>query len=589
MSKTKVLSLSIFLVLFLNADLIFRAAAHTSFYERQDDTEIFASNNNQKSIQEGVSDLRIGIVTNNLLANTGDTITFILTVNNTGPDNATGTSVTAIIPDGYRYVSHTEQETYNPATGIWNIGNLENNNFTFIEIRVEVFPQGNYSFIASVISEQTDPAPEDNTDRFRIQISDLTIDKTVSDALPDPGTNIIFTIEITNNGPDEATNVEVTDLLPSGYSFVAATPSGQYNPNSGLWTAGNLGVGASLILQIEVTVNPEGTYMNSAIVSADQHDPFLSDNEDSANVEPQFYVLAQLEKTVNDEFPIVNDTITFTIRVSNNGTTSAGESLITDPLTDGFVYVNSITSNGNKYDTQTGEWNVGSLAPGQTNELSIDAIVLFTGNHLNTATLTGDFLTEPLQAFAEVFPRFYPVANPDFITLDWRGSADVDVLANDEHPLLDPTTLQVIESPPSGAFAEITDNHSLLIDYENTPRFTGSEYLIYQISTTEGLSDTSQVFIQVNIEKPFVPNTFSPNNDHIHDFFVIPGLEQYPGNELTVFNRLGAEVFSMTNYDNSWNGKNSNTGADLPVGTYYYILKLNDDVPVEKGYIYLAR
>ncbi len=588
MKKTKVHSLPILLVLcFIN--LLTLPVWGYSFFHAPNAFTHLAKASAPASIAEGTSDLRIGIVTNNLVANTGDTITFILTVNNTGPDNATGTTGTAIIPDGYGYVSHTEEENYDPSNGIWSIGELESNSLTFIEIRVEVYPQGNYSFNASVSSEQTDPVPEDNTDRFRIQLSDLSINKSVSNELPDPGSNIIFTIDITNNGPDEATNVLVNDLLPDGYTFVSANPSAQYNPQTGRWVPGSLPAETTQSLQIEVTVNPEGNYLNSASIVADQHDPFLANNEDSAIVEPQFYVLAELEKTVNDEFPIVNDTITFTIQVSNNGTTSAQESLITDPLPDGFVYVSSSSSNDNDYDPQTGEWNVGELIPGETNELNINTIVLQSGNHINTATLTGDFLTEPLTSFAEVFPRYYPVANPDSVSLNWKGFAEIDVLGNDEHPLLDPSTLEITESPPSGALAEITDNNTLLISYENTPGFTGSEFLVYQISTTEGLSDTSQVLIQVNIEKPFVPNTFSPNNDNIHDYFVIPGLEDYPGNQLTIFNRLGAEVFNMTNYDNSWDGKDKNTGNDLPVGTYYYILELSNDLPAEKGYIYLAR
>ncbi|MFW5758270.1 MAG: gliding motility-associated C-terminal domain-containing protein [Bacteroidota bacterium] len=580
MRKTKVHSLSILLVLFFISLFPLPVWGYSFFYSPNDLTH---------SITEGSSDLRISIVTNNLIANTGDTITFILTVNNTGPDNATGTTVTAIIPDGYSYVSHTEEENYDPSNGIWSIGELENNSFSFIEIKVEVNPQGNYSFNASVTSEQTDPVPEDNTDSFRIQLSDLRINKSVSDELPDPGSNIFFTIEISNNGPDEATNVVVEDLLSDGYTFISASPSAQYNPQTGHWIPGNLPAETTKSLQIEVTVKPEGNYLNSASVVADQHDPFPADNEDSVLVEPQFFILAEMEKKVNDEFPLANDTITFTIQVSNTGTTSSEESLLTDRLPDGFVYVSSSTSNDNDYDPQTGEWNVGELIPDEANELIINAIALKTGDHKNTAILTGDFLTEPLISSVEVFPKFHPVANPDSVSVNWKGSAEIDVLANDEHPQLDPSTLEIIETLPSGASSVVTDNNTIFISYENTPAFTGSEFLIYQISTTEGLSDTSKVLIDVNIEKPRVPNTFSPNDDNINDYLVIPGLEQYPGNQLTIFNRLGAEVFNMIDYDNSWDGKNKDTGSELPVGTYYYILKLNNNLPAEKGYIYLTR
>lgn len=73
---------------------------------------------------------------------------------------------------------------------------------------------------------------------------------------------------------------------------------------------------------------------------------------------------------------------------------------------------------------------------------------------------------------------------------------------------------------------------------------------------------------------------FSPNGDGVNDTFVIEGLATSPDNELFIFNRWGVEVFSMKNYDNSFNGISQGRATiagdnELPVGTYYYVLKLN--------------
>jgi gliding motility-associated-like protein len=65
-----------------------------------------------------------------------------------------------------------------------------------------------------------------------------------------------------------------------------------------------------------------------------------------------------------------------------------------------------------------------------------------------------------------------------------------------------------------------------------------------------------------------VPNVFTPNRDGINDTFIIPKIELYEQNQLTVFNRSGKQVFQKVNYQSDWDG-----GA-LPTGMYYYSLKI---------------
>jgi len=88
----------------------------------------------------------------------------------------------------------------------------------------------------------------------------------------------------------------------------------------------------------------------------------------------------------------------------------------------------------------------------------------------------------------------------------------------------------------------------------------------------------------------FIPQAISPDGDGKNDFFVIRGIELYPDNELTIYNRWGNEVFNMSKYDNSWDGKSDNAlsmgGNKLPEGTYFYIFEYNkDNRPPRKGYV----
>ena len=69
-----------------------------------------------------------------------------------------------------------------------------------------------------------------------------------------------------------------------------------------------------------------------------------------------------------------------------------------------------------------------------------------------------------------------------------------------------------------------------------------------------------------------LPSAFSPNGDGYNDGFFIRGIDRFPDNVLTVYNRWGNEVFHKENYKNTqWYGQNKN-GDDLPEGTYFVVL-----------------
>ena len=69
---------------------------------------------------------------------------------------------------------------------------------------------------------------------------------------------------------------------------------------------------------------------------------------------------------------------------------------------------------------------------------------------------------------------------------------------------------------------------------------------------------------------------------------MIPCLQLHEGSQIEIFNRWGDEVFTSNNYQGEWDG--TLNGQSLPVGTYFYILKINDpDKTILNGYIFLQR
>jgi uncharacterized repeat protein (TIGR01451 family) len=114
--------------------------------------------------------------------------------------------------------------------------------------------------------------------------ADLALAKTVNPAQVSLGTAAVFTLVVHNNGPDAATGVVVADPLPAGLVFVSAVPSqGTVSPGV-LWVVGGLAPGATAVLQVTAQVAAVGPMTNAAFVRADQFDPDLANNRDSAFV-----------------------------------------------------------------------------------------------------------------------------------------------------------------------------------------------------------------------------------------------------------------------------------------------------------------
>lgn len=81
----------------------------------------------------------------------------------------------------------------------------------------------------------------------------------------------------------------------------------------------------------------------------------------------------------------------------------------------------------------------------------------------------------------------------------------------------------------------------------------------------------------------FIPNVFSPNGNGVNDEFeiVANGFNNY---DVVIFDRWGVEVFHSTSSSLHWNGKLNNTGKECTDGTYYYILRVNDQAGITKRY-----
>lgn len=115
--------------------------------------------------------------------------------------------------------------------------------------------------------------------------ADLSIVKTASPESVETGEHIVYTLTVENLGPDAASNVVVTDVLPASESFVSVnTTKGSCSHASGTVTCelGSLAKDEIVTITIEVIAGEPGTVVNSATVTG-TNDPTQPNNSSSAS------------------------------------------------------------------------------------------------------------------------------------------------------------------------------------------------------------------------------------------------------------------------------------------------------------------
>lgn len=118
--------------------------------------------------------------------------------------------------------------------------------------------------------------------------TDVVISKTVNNSTPFIGEHIFFTVQVENNGSMNLSNIQVSEQLQSGYTYVNhTTTSGTYNETTGVWDIPALGANSTATLVIEVIVNPSGNYWNTAqIISTIPEDGNSNNNIVTIEVDP---------------------------------------------------------------------------------------------------------------------------------------------------------------------------------------------------------------------------------------------------------------------------------------------------------------
>lgn len=181
----------------------------------------------------------------------------------------------------------------------------------------------------------------------------VTMTETSNSPVITVGQKGIFTVTVTNNGPDKAKNIKVLDPYLPGFNFTVS--KGKYNLFTGIWDIGTLANGKTATLTMTRIMEQSDlgkTYFSTASETQDTYNPNpVTPKTATLTVKPVAHVT--MTKTSNGPL-YVGDRGIFTITLTNNGPCDAANVQVNDPFISGFTYSSSVGT----YDAEKGVWNV---------------------------------------------------------------------------------------------------------------------------------------------------------------------------------------------------------------------------------------
>ena len=222
--------------------------------------------------------------------------TYLLTVVNNGPSVARAVTVTDELPGSVAYVSAVNPGgtcAEDDSVVSCSLGQLAVGAIVTVQITVEIDETAagqQLTDVARVASDTSDPQPSDNSASLTQPISgqnDLDLTKALVDGPIVAGSNVTYRLTVTNNGPSQARQVNVVDVLPDQLTFVGAEAADgggcQYEPLPQTpadddqvrcsWDVLDVGDSSTATLTFAVPQSLTGSLVNTATATSSATDP----------------------------------------------------------------------------------------------------------------------------------------------------------------------------------------------------------------------------------------------------------------------------------------------------------------------------
>jgi uncharacterized repeat protein (TIGR01451 family) len=325
----------------------------------------------------------------------GELLTYTLTTYNDGPSTAEGVLLTDTLPEGVDFVS---APGCNQASGVvtCDLGDISADDSVEVVIVVRPTETGELTNTVIVGSDVYDRNLANNTDTLATMVlpaADLEL--TLSDQ-PDPvlaGELLTYTLNVHNAGPSTANDVLLTDTMPENVSFVSVDPpTCSHGGNTVSCDLGDILVGDNepVVIVVQVSPSATGTLLDSACVTSSTHD---SDPDDNCRTTTTLVgTEADLAVSKVDEPDPVRaeETLVYTVTVSNIGPSQATGIRMTDTLPVEMVLQNVDPGQGSCNFANPVICDLGSLGSGDNLQVVIEVMPSIDGVFTNDVEVSSD-------------------------------------------------------------------------------------------------------------------------------------------------------------------------------------------------------
>ncbi len=288
------------------------------------------------------------------VAEPGETLTYTITLTNSGGSDVPAFAVTDVLDVNTTFVSADNGGTHAGGVVDWAGVFVPANGSVVLTVVVTVnspLPPGLLR-IANVAHETGTPAPPcppaGEACVVLPTIGSIMIDKAVTDAngngLAEPGETLTYTITLGNDGGSDVIGIDITDPLDPNTVFVSADNGGTHAGGVISWSGLTVAAGATRALTVIVTVvDPLPLDVTSIANSAFESD--VSPPDCDAKPQPDACAIipvagtAQIAvvKTVDSATAVPGGAVLYTITVSNAGNTTVEDVTISDPIPVGIA------------------------------------------------------------------------------------------------------------------------------------------------------------------------------------------------------------------------------------------------------------